>query len=60
MALTLPCVFCVAPIEILELIGQALERVIPDIRKRTELKLVGTPLTHERENQPDLGFIRSR
>ena len=28
---------------------QALERVIPDIRRRTELKLVGTPLTHERE-----------
>ena len=29
---------------------QALERVIPDIRQRTELKMIGTPLTHEREN----------
>lgn len=27
---------------------QALERVIPDIRSRTEVCLVGTPLTHER------------
>ena len=27
---------------------QALERFIPDIRDRTELTLVGTPLTHER------------
>ena len=27
---------------------QALERVIPDIRSRCELTLVGTPLTHER------------
>ena len=26
----------------------ALERVIPDIRQRTELELIGTPLTHER------------
>ncbi|QDZ21985.1 amine oxidase [Chloropicon primus] len=26
----------------------ALERVIPDVRERTELKLVGTPLTHAR------------
>ncbi|KAF5837057.1 hypothetical protein DUNSADRAFT_4890 [Dunaliella salina] len=27
---------------------QALEKVIPDIRKRAELTLIGTPLTHER------------
>jgi phytoene dehydrogenase-like protein len=27
---------------------QALERVVPDIRTRTEVALVGTPLTHER------------
>jgi phytoene dehydrogenase-like protein len=27
---------------------QALERVIPDIRRRCEVTLVGTPLTHER------------
>lgn len=27
---------------------QAIARVIPDIRQRTELALVGTPLTHER------------
>jgi hypothetical protein len=26
----------------------ALERVIPDVRQRAEVKLVGTPLTHER------------
>lgn len=26
----------------------ALERVIPDIRARAEVALVGTPLTHER------------
>lgn len=27
---------------------QALERFIPDVRTRTELCMVGTPLTHER------------
>ncbi|GIL93448.1 hypothetical protein Vretifemale_20840, partial [Volvox reticuliferus] len=27
---------------------KALERVIPDIRRRAELTLVGSPLTHER------------
>jgi phytoene dehydrogenase-like protein len=27
---------------------QAVERVIPDIRQRTEVSKVGTPLTHER------------
>lgn len=27
---------------------QALERFIPDVRARTELCMVGTPLTHER------------
>jgi phytoene dehydrogenase-like protein len=31
-----------------EVMWTALERVIPDIRSRTELTLVGTPLTHER------------
>ena len=31
-----------------EVMWQALERVIPDIRDRTELTLVGTPLTHKR------------
>jgi phytoene dehydrogenase-like protein len=27
---------------------EALERIIPDIRDRAEVTLVGTPLTHER------------
>ncbi|WP_017301038.1 phytoene desaturase family protein [Nodosilinea nodulosa] len=27
---------------------QALERIIPDVRQRVEVELVGTPLTHER------------
>ncbi len=27
---------------------RALERIIPDIRSRCEVSLVGTPLTHER------------
>jgi phytoene dehydrogenase-like protein len=31
-----------------EVMWQALERVIPDIRQRCEVTLVGTPLTHER------------
>ena len=31
-----------------EIMWQGLERVIPDIRDRTELTLVGTPLTHQR------------
>ena len=31
-----------------EVMWQALERVIPDIRQRCELTLVGTPLTHAR------------
>ncbi|MCU0548876.1 MAG: NAD(P)/FAD-dependent oxidoreductase [Leptolyngbya sp. Prado105] len=31
-----------------EVMWKALERVIPDIRSRTELALVGTPRTHER------------
>jgi len=31
-----------------EVMWQALERVIPDIRDRVELSLAGTPLTHER------------
>lgn len=31
-----------------EVMWQALERVIPDVRQRCEVALVGTPLTHER------------
>ncbi|PSN17638.1 carotene isomerase [filamentous cyanobacterium CCP5] len=31
-----------------QVMWQALERVIPDIRQRCEVTLVGTPLTHER------------
>mmetsp|Transcript_20184 Transcript_20184/g.56215 ORF Transcript_20184/g.56215 Transcript_20184/m.56215 type:complete len:631 (-) Transcript_20184:221-2113(-) len=31
-----------------EPLWQALERVIPDIRQRAEVTLIGTPLTHER------------
>ena len=31
-----------------EIMWQALERIIPDIRDRVEVKLVGTPLTHSR------------
>ena len=31
-----------------EIMWQALERIIPDIRSRVEVQLVGTPLTHSR------------
>ncbi|MDB9524407.1 NAD(P)/FAD-dependent oxidoreductase [Oscillatoria sp. CS-180] len=31
-----------------QVMWQALERVIPDVRDRVEVELVGTPLTHER------------
>ncbi|KAF8062760.1 CRTISO2 [Scenedesmus sp. PABB004] len=31
-----------------QVLWRALERVIPDVRERAELTLVGTPLTHER------------
>lgn len=31
-----------------EIMWQGLERIIPDIRERCELTLIGTPLTHER------------
>ncbi|MBC1266994.1 NAD(P)/FAD-dependent oxidoreductase [Trichormus variabilis FSR] len=31
-----------------EVMWQAVERIIPDIRSRCEIQLVGTPLTHER------------
>ncbi|MGD1937013.1 MAG: phytoene desaturase family protein [Cyanophyceae cyanobacterium] len=31
-----------------QVMWQALERVIPDVRQRTEVTMVGTPLTHER------------
>ena len=30
-----------------ECMWKALERIIPDVRKRTEVELVATPLTHE-------------
>ncbi|MEM6351781.1 MAG: NAD(P)/FAD-dependent oxidoreductase [Cyanobacteria bacterium P01_D01_bin.14] len=38
-----------------EVMWQALERVIPDIRARCEVTLVGTPLTHERYLRCDRG-----
>jgi phytoene dehydrogenase-like protein len=38
-----------------EVLWQALERVIPDIRSRCEVTLVGTPLTHERFLRRDRG-----
>ena len=38
-----------------EVMWQALERVIPDIRSRCEVCLVGTPLTHERFLRRDRG-----
>eukprot|EP00892_Ulva_mutabilis_P003440 jgi/Ulvmu1/1468/UM011_0198.1 len=31
-----------------EVLWRALERIIPDIRERTELEMIGTPLTHAR------------
>mmetsp|Transcript_10336 Transcript_10336/g.21556 ORF Transcript_10336/g.21556 Transcript_10336/m.21556 type:complete len:583 (-) Transcript_10336:1049-2797(-) len=38
-----------------EVLWKALEKVIPDIRARTELKMIGTPLTHERFNRRNRG-----
>jgi phytoene dehydrogenase-like protein len=38
-----------------EVMWQALERIIPDIRSRCELELVGTPLTHARFLRRDRG-----
>jgi phytoene dehydrogenase-like protein len=38
-----------------QVLWQALERVIPDIRDRCEVTLVGTPLTHERFLRRDRG-----
>jgi phytoene dehydrogenase-like protein len=38
-----------------EVLWQALERIIPDIRSRCEVTLVGTPLTHERFLRRDRG-----
>jgi phytoene dehydrogenase-like protein len=38
-----------------EAMWQALERVIPDVRSRCEVTLVGTPLTHERYLRRDRG-----
>jgi hypothetical protein len=33
---------------LLKVLWDAVERVIPDIRSRVEVELVGTPLTHQR------------
>jgi phytoene dehydrogenase-like protein len=38
-----------------EVLWQALERIIPDLRSRCEVVLVGTPLTHERFLRRDRG-----
>ncbi|MBD2463583.1 NAD(P)/FAD-dependent oxidoreductase [Oscillatoria sp. FACHB-1407] len=38
-----------------EVLWKALERIIPDIRDRCEVTLVGTPLTHERFLRRDRG-----
>ncbi|BAY20721.1 amine oxidase [Calothrix sp. NIES-2100] len=38
-----------------EVMWQALERIIPDIRSRCEVTLIGTPLTHERFLRRDRG-----
>mmetsp|Transcript_35617 Transcript_35617/g.100819 ORF Transcript_35617/g.100819 Transcript_35617/m.100819 type:complete len:607 (+) Transcript_35617:192-2012(+) len=38
-----------------QVLWKAVERVIPDIRNRTEVELVGTPLTHERFNRRHRG-----
>lgn len=38
-----------------EVMWQALERIIPDIRSRVDVALVGTPLTHERFLRRDRG-----
>ncbi len=38
-----------------QIMWQALERVIPDIRDRVELELVGTPVTHSRFLRRDRG-----
>ena len=38
-----------------ELLWRALEKVIPDVRERVDLSLVGTPLTHERFNRRSKG-----
>ena len=40
--------FQFTPRAIWQVLWQTLEKVIPDIRDRVKLKLVGTPLTHER------------
>ncbi|MEM1366732.1 MAG: NAD(P)/FAD-dependent oxidoreductase [Cyanobacteria bacterium P01_H01_bin.15] len=38
-----------------QIMWEALEKVIPDVRKRCEVTLVGTPLTHERFLRRDRG-----
>ena len=38
-----------------EIMWEALEKVIPDIRSRCEVTLIGTPLTHERYLRRDRG-----
>ena len=41
-----------------EVLYRALENVIPDIRQRVELELIGTPLTHERFTRRCAAFAR--
>ena len=41
-----------------ECMWKALEKIIPDVRKRTEVELVATPLTHEFFNRRFKGEIR--
>ncbi len=36
---------------------KALERIIPDVRRRTEVELVATPLTHEFFNRRFKGAV---
>ena len=38
-----------------QVMWEALERVIPDVRQRTDVTMVGTPLTHERFLRRDRG-----
>jgi phytoene dehydrogenase-like protein len=38
-----------------QVLWRAVERVIPDIRSRVEVELVGSPLTHERFNRRHRG-----
>jgi len=40
-----------------ECMWKALERIIPDVRRRTEVELVATPLTHEFFNRRFKGAV---